>query len=104
VNRIDLLHLIRAACDVLDVDEVVVFASQAARARTVVGACPEAHDLRVSKLCAFRTKDLEFVGALIAARVVGADTLRQRLDTVPDTDLLTVTRVQGWLAPLPDAG
>jgi ribosome modulation factor len=29
VNRVDLLHLIRAACDLLEVDEVVVLGSQA---------------------------------------------------------------------------
>ncbi len=29
MNRVDLLHLIRAACDLLDVDEVVVLGSQA---------------------------------------------------------------------------
>lgn len=182
MNRVDLLHLIRAACDVLDVDEVVVFGSQAilatrpeeelpsyatrsreadiaawvdpedalshrlagvlgedsafdhangyfadgvsthtaqlplhwqqrairleshsmVRARTVVGVCPEAHDLCVSKLCAFREKDLEFVGALVSARIVSVSTLRDRLDTVPGIDPLTAARVREWLAALPE--
>jgi hypothetical protein len=136
MNRVDLLHLIRAACDLLEVDEVLVLGSQAilatraedelppqatlsreadiaawndpdeslshllagvlgqdsafdhvhgyyvdgvsagtarlplhwqqrairlesysvVRNRTVVGVCPEANDLSVSKLCAFREK------------------------------------------------
>lgn len=182
MNRVDLLHLIRAACDVLDVDEVVVLGSQAilasrpeeelpsyatrsreadiaawtdpdealshrlagvlgedsafdhaygyfadgvstataqlplqwqqrairleshsvARARTVVGVCPEAHDLCVSKLCAFREKDREFVGALVAAGIVSAGTLRDRLAAVPVLDPLALTRAHYWLAALPD--
>jgi hypothetical protein len=184
VNRLDLLHLIRAACDVLDVDEVVVLGSQAilatrtegelpalatrsreadiaawvdpdeslshllagvlgedsafdhsygyfadgvstgtaqlplhwqgrairlesqsvARARTVAGVCPEAHDLCVSKLCAFREKDLEFVGALVRARIVSTSLLLDRLATVPGIDPVALTRAGEWLASMPDFG
>jgi ribosome modulation factor len=177
VNRVDLLHLIRAACDLLDVDEVVVFGSQAilatrtedelpyhatrsreadiaawrdpdqsmshrlagvlgedsafdhangyfvdgvstetaqlplhwqqralrlesysvVRRRTVVGVCPEAHDLCVSKLCAFREKDLDFVGALLLADIVSVETLRLHLDTVPGIDPIALARAPDWL-------
>jgi len=180
VNRIDLLHLIRAACDLLDVDEVVVLGSQAIlatlpeddlpaeatrsreadiaapvdpdeslshllagvlgedsafdrangyfadgvsmttahlpgdwqqravrlgsysvlRRRTVVGICPEAHDLCASKLSAFREKDLEFVGSLVEAGIVAAGTLRDRLATVPGIDPLALSRAVSWLDSL----
>jgi len=42
VNRIDLLHLIRAACDLLDVDEVVVLGSQAILATRLEDDLPAA--------------------------------------------------------------
>lgn len=180
MNRVDLLHLIRAACDVLDADEVVVLGSQAilatraeddlpysatrsreadiaawldpdeslshrlagvlgedsafdhangyfvdgvstttallplhwqqrairlesysvVRHRTVVGVCPEAHDLCVSKLCAFREKDVEFVEALVGAGVVDAPTLIDRLNTVPGIDPTALTRAVIWLNTL----
>jgi hypothetical protein len=180
MNRVDLLHLIRAACDVLDVDEVVVLGSQAilatrteddlpysatrsreadiaawldpdeslshrlagvlgedsafdhangyfvdgvstttaqlplhwqgrairlesysvVRHRMVVGVCPEAHDLCVSKLCAFREKDREFVGALVGAGIVEASTLRDRLATVPGVDPTALSRAVTWLDTL----
>lgn len=182
MNRVDLLHLIRAACDVLDVDEVVVLGSQAilasrpedelpayatrsreadiaawvdpdetlshrlagvlgedsafdhaygyfadgvstatarlplhwqqravrlesysvARARPVVGVCPEAHDLCVSKLCAFREKDREFVGALVAGGIVDTGILQNRLAAVPGIDPLALARAGDWLDTLRD--
>ncbi|MEO6503688.1 MAG: DUF6036 family nucleotidyltransferase [Jatrophihabitantaceae bacterium] len=182
MNRADLLHLIRAACDVLAVDEVLVLGSQAilatrpenelpdhatrsreadiaalhdpdeslshllsgvlgedsvfdhvngyyvdgvgastallplhwqqrairlesysvVREQTVVGVCPEANDLCVSKLCALREKDLDFVSALLQAGIVSRETLRDRLDTVPDLDPRALTRAQAWLSSLPD--
>jgi hypothetical protein len=180
MNRVDLLHLIRAACDLLDVDEVVVLGSQAilatrpedelpyhatrsreadiaawedpdeslshllagvlgedsafdrangyyvdgvstatarlpqgwrqrairlesysvVRHRTVAGVCPDAHDLCVSKLCAFREKDLEFVAALVSADLVEASSLQARLATVPGIDPVALSRAREWLTLL----
>ncbi|HEX8080805.1 MAG TPA: DUF6036 family nucleotidyltransferase [Jatrophihabitans sp.] len=184
MNRADLLHSIRAACDVAEVDEVLVLGSQAILAtrpedelpdqatrsreadiaawhdpdealshrlsgvlgedsafdhingyyvdgvsvstallplhwqqrairlesysvvgqQTVVGVCPEAGDLCVSKLCALREKDLDFVSALLRAGIVDRETLRDRLDTVPGLDPLALTRAQAWLSSFRDAG
>jgi hypothetical protein len=182
MNRADLLHLIRAACAVLDLDEVVVLGSQAilatrpeselpdyatrsreadiaawddpdgslshqlsgvlgedspfdrtngyfvdgvsadtaqlprdwrsraiklksysvARERTVVGVCPEAHDLAVSKLCALREKDKDFVAALLDAGVIDRGTLLDRLATVPRLDPIALDRATGWLMLVAD--
>jgi hypothetical protein len=183
MNRAELLHSIRAACDVAGVDEVLVLGSQAilatrpedelpdhatrsreadiaawhdpdeslshllsgvlgedstfhhingyyvdgvsvstallplqwqqrairlesysvVRQQTVVGVCPDASDLCVSKLCALREKDLDFVSALLRAGIVKRETLRDRLDTVPSLDPRALTRAQAWLGSLPDA-
>jgi hypothetical protein len=46
--------------------------------------CLERHDLAVSKLAAFREKDLEFVYALLKAGLLDADVLSQRLQDTPD--------------------
>jgi hypothetical protein len=71
-----------------------------ARRQTVVGICPEAADLCVSKLCALREKDLEFVSALLQAGIVDVETLRNRLDTVVGLDPLALARALGWLSSL----
>lgn len=177
MNRVDLLHLIRAACDVLEVDEVLVLGSQAilatraegelpqqatlsreadiaawedpdeslshrltgilgqdspfdhvngyfvdgvsagtaqlplywqqrairlesysvVRSQTVAGVCPEANDLCVSKLCAFREKDRDFVEALLRAGIVDAGTLLARISTVPGIHPIALDRAIGWL-------
>ncbi|CAN5797147.1 hypothetical protein BH20VER1_BH20VER1_00560 [soil metagenome] len=47
--------------------------------RGAIGWCLEPHDLAVSKLAAGRPKDLEFVAALLRHRLVGADSIRERL-------------------------
>ncbi|HEX8304166.1 MAG TPA: hypothetical protein VF612_04760 [Jatrophihabitans sp.] len=65
-----------------------------------MGVCPEAHDLCVSKLCAFREKDREFVGALVGAGIVEASTLRDRLATVPGVDPTALIRAVTWLDTL----
>jgi hypothetical protein len=41
MNRVDLLHLIRAACDLLEVDEVVVIGSQAILATRAEDELPQ---------------------------------------------------------------
>jgi hypothetical protein len=50
------------------------------------GWCLEPHDLCVAKLCAHRSKDLNFVGALLRARLVSAATIRVRLGTLESAD------------------
>jgi hypothetical protein len=54
------------------------------------------------KLCAFREKDRDFVGALVRADIVSVQTLRRRLDTVPGIDPIALARARGWLGTLPD--
>jgi len=48
----------------------------------VTAFCLEPHDLWISKAVAGRTKDREFCTALIEQNLVGAKTLRERLDKV----------------------
>jgi hypothetical protein len=45
--------------------------------------CLEPHDLVISKLVAGREKDLEFATALIRARLVDPDVLRERAELLP---------------------
>lgn len=47
------------------------------------GWCLEPHDLCVAKLCAGRGKDRTFVNAIIEARLVDPDLLRERLQSLP---------------------
>jgi len=47
------------------------------------GLCLDKEDLCVAKLCAFREKDRNFVGALLDAGLVDAGTIAARLDLVP---------------------
>jgi hypothetical protein len=47
------------------------------------GWCLEAHDPAVSKLAAGRTKDLDFVEAMVRAGLVAAETIRERLSITP---------------------
>ncbi|WP_082812875.1 DUF6036 family nucleotidyltransferase [Cellulomonas timonensis] len=51
------------------------YSSEPARAH-----CLEPHDLAVSKLAAFRAKDLDFVHALMTHGLLSAETLVQRLE------------------------
>ena len=177
MRRTDLLHVIRAACDVLDADEVIVVGSQAilaswpdeelpdaatrsaeadvaathdpdgdasfrlsgvlgedspfnrthgyfvdgvdpttatlpddwrdravrvstysvARGHDVHGICPEAADLCVSKLAALRTKDQEFVAALLQAGMVSADEVLDRIEATTDFDPLGRDRAIAWV-------
>ena len=52
----------------------------------VVAWCPEIHDLWLSKAAALRPKDIEFCDALLARGLVDRETLRGRLDDLPDLD------------------
>jgi hypothetical protein len=47
------------------------------------GLCLEAHDLAASKLAAFRQKDRDFVRTLLTSGLVKAETLLQRVGTLP---------------------
>lgn len=47
------------------------------------GMCLEPHDLAASKLAAGREKDLEFVGALLDARLIRIDLLADRVAGLP---------------------
>ena len=74
------------------------------RNQTVVGVCPEANDLCVSKLCAFREKDRDFVGALLLAGIVDVRTLLARIGTVPGIHPTARDRATGWLNAFPGGG
>jgi hypothetical protein len=47
--------------------------------RGKTGLCIEAHDLAASKLAAYREKDKEFVRSLLIEKMIGAETLKERL-------------------------
>jgi hypothetical protein len=48
-----------------------------------IGWCLEAHDLAAAKLAAGRDQDREFVRVLLKERLVSADTLAERVATLP---------------------
>lgn len=50
------------------------------------GRCVEAHDLAVSKLVAFRPKDLDFVRALLTEELVSPSKLLLRIDQLTDSE------------------
>jgi hypothetical protein len=52
----------------------------------VVAWCLEAHDLWISKAIANREKDVEFCQALLTRGIVQRDTLRSRLEALPDLE------------------
>ena len=62
------------------------------------GWCLEPHDLCVAKLCAHREKDLNFVRALIEARLVDPAIISSRLSTVPEAHRQASLAGQVWLA------
>ncbi len=61
------------------------------------GWCLEKHDLCAAKLCAFREKDRNFVGALLDARLVGGETLADRLAHLPKEFAEAAGRAGEWL-------
>jgi len=102
MRRRDLEHVIRAAADLADDDEIVVIGSQAilgqypdapaelcvstvrnANTRGATGWCLEAHDLVLWKYVAAREKDRVFAKAALAAGLVTVDVLRARLESMP---------------------
>ena len=63
-----------------------------------IGWCLDPHDLCVAKLCAFRTKDQNFVAALLDADLVEAAVVDERLATVPEEHHQSTVRARSWLA------
>lgn len=59
--------------------------------------CLEKHDLAVSKLAAFREKDLEFVHALLACGLLSAEVLVERLEGTPDLAPAHQRRLLRWV-------
>jgi hypothetical protein len=62
-----------------------------------IGWCLERHDLSAAKLCAFREKDRNFVGALLEAQLVDADELAARLSQLPAEFSDDAARARAWL-------
>lgn len=61
------------------------------------GWCLDKHDLCVAKLCAFRAKDREFVGALLSARLVDRGVIAERLPTVVARYSVAAEKAVEWL-------
>lgn len=73
-----------------DADEVERLADQ------IEGVAGE--DLCVAKLCAFREKDRNFVGALLQANLVDAGVIAERLVTVDDRYRAAIEPAVRWVA------
>ncbi len=72
-------------------NRAITFTSAATRGAE--GLCMEPHDLAISKLCAGREKDLEFVRGLIEAKLISKEILRLRLsEVVASADVLNLSR------------
>jgi hypothetical protein len=62
-----------------------------------IGYCLEPHDLAASKLAAGREKDWEFVSVMLAHRIVEADTLCERISSLP-VDAARKDDLSAWVA------
>lgn len=62
-------------------DRLIPFRTK--RTGGVTGWCVELHDVAASKLAAGREKDLTYIKALLAARLVKARVLQERIHTLP---------------------
>ncbi|GAB3994062.1 DUF6036 family nucleotidyltransferase [Nocardioides marmoraquaticus] len=65
--------------------------------RRCTGWCLDVHDLCVAKMCAHRTKDRNFVRALLDAGLVEAEVLTSRLQQVDGVHAAAVTLARDWL-------
>lgn len=65
--------------------------------RQFTGWCLDRHDLCVAKLCAFRTKDQNFVQALLDAGLVDRDVIESRLEDVSDDHAPAAARAASWI-------
>jgi hypothetical protein len=63
-----------------------------------IGWCLDPHDLCAAKLVAGREKDMNFVGALIHARLIHREVLRERLLSISGTYPDGTIRALNWLA------
>ena len=63
------------------------------------GLCLEKHDLAISKLIAGRSKDYEFVEALLGAGLLELSTLRARFENTPRNRAVPafVTKAERWI-------
>ena len=61
------------------------------------GWCLDKEDLCVAKLCAYREKDLNFVGALLGNGLVDPELIDERLSDVPEAHISASRRAQDWL-------
>jgi hypothetical protein len=59
--------------------------------------CLDKEDLCVTKLCAFREKDQNFVAALLKAKLIDVDTIVERLPTVEGRHHKSAERAISWL-------
>lgn len=67
------------------------------------GWCLERHDLCVAKLCAMRTKDQNFVRALLDAGLVDPDVIESRFAQVSDAHAPAVERAASWIRAITSA-
>jgi len=63
-----------------------------------IGLCLDREDLCVAKICAFREKDQNFVGALITAQLVDPVLIAARLKELPERFRTPAQRAVAWLA------
>jgi len=61
------------------------------------GWCLDKEDLCVAKLCAYREKDLNFVGALLGNGLVDSELIVERLSDVPEAHFSASQRALDWL-------
>lgn len=61
------------------------------------GWCLDKEDLCVAKLCAYREKDLNFVGALLRNGLVDRELIGERLSDVSEANISASQRAQDWL-------
>lgn len=61
------------------------------------GWCLDKEDLCVAKLCAYREKDLNFVGALLGNGLVDPELIDKRLSDVREANISASQRAQNWL-------
>lgn len=62
-----------------------------------IGLCLDPHDLAASKLAAGREKDWLFVEAMLKHKLVTADALAERIETLPIGDTVRA-HLKSWLA------
>ena len=62
-------------------DRLIPFSSQ--NTGGVTAWCVEIHDITVSKLAAYRPKDIRYITALLRHKLIRVAVLRQRIDLVP---------------------